>query len=152
MECGYCNSEVYVPDAVWKRLHPVRKTEEWFVCFEGKNKMQLQAARRANDLKDEKEELMQWRLKNTPKKVRTRFKSILRIFGIFFAILVVTSVIFALSGKNEKDISGIYSRYAPFLVIPFAIGIPVWFALKGSFSAQIGKGKGCKQALAMLTA
>ncbi|RKZ07291.1 hypothetical protein DRQ25_11910 [Candidatus Fermentibacteria bacterium] len=150
MECSYCNSEVYVPDAIWKRLHPVRKTEEWFVCFEGRNKIQLQAARRAIDLKDEKEELMKWRLKNTPKKVGMKFKSILRIFGIFFAIVVVTSVIFALSGKNGKDISGMYSRYAPFLIIPIAVGIPVWLALKGLFSAQIGKGKGCKQALALL--
>lgn len=150
MECGYCSSEVYVPDAVWKRLHPVRKTEEWFVCFDGKNKVQLQAARRVIDLNDEKEELMRWRLKNTPKKAGMKFKPVLHILGIFLAILVVVSVILALSGKNEKDISALYSSFAPFLIIPVAVGIPVWFALKGSFSAQIGKGKGCKQALALL--
>ena len=150
MECGYCNSEVYVPDAVWTRLHPVKKTEEWFVCFEGKNKIQLQAERRVIDLEDEKEELNKWRLKNTPKKVGMRFKSFLRIFWIFLSIVVVSSVILALSGKNEKDISEMYSRFAPFLIIPVAVGIPIWFVIRSTLSAQIGRGKGCKQALAKL--
>lgn len=150
MECGYCNSEVYVPDAVWTRLHPVKKTEEWFVCFEGKNKIQLQVERRAVDLKDEKEELVKWRLKNTPKKAGLKFKSFLRIFWIFLAIVVVSSIILVLSGKNEKDIAILYSQYGPFLVIPLSILIPLWFVFKIVFSSRIGKGKGCKQALAQL--
>ena len=150
MECGYCNSEVYVPDAIWTRLHPVKKTEEWFVCFEGKNKIQLQAERRVIDLKDEKEELGIWHLKNAPKRAGMKFKSGFRILGIFFAIVVVTSVILTLSGKNEKDISELFTRYAPFLIVPVAIGIPIWFAVRSTLSAQIGKGKGCKQALALL--
>ena len=150
MECGYCNSEVYIPDAVWARLHPVRKTEEWFVCFEGKNKIQLQAERRAVDLKNEKEELTKWRLTNTPKKAGLKIKSFLRIFWIFLAIVAVSSVILALSGKNEKDIANLYSQYGPFLVIPLSILIPLWFVFKIAFSSRIGKGRGCKQALALL--
>ncbi|MEN8208797.1 MAG: hypothetical protein ABFR50_06065, partial [Candidatus Fermentibacteria bacterium] len=150
MECGYCNSEVYVPDAVWTRLHPVRKTEEWFVCFEGKNKIQLQAARRALDLKDEKEELRIWNQKNAPRRVTMKFKSAFRVLGIFLAILVVISIILSISGKTAKDVSELYSRYAPFFIVPVAIGIPVWFAVRSTLSAKIGKGKGCKQALALL--
>lgn len=35
MTCQYCSAEVYLPDAVWKRLHPAPKIEDWFVRFEG---------------------------------------------------------------------------------------------------------------------
>lgn len=35
MSCQYCSAEVYLPDAVWRRLHPVQKVKEWFVRFEG---------------------------------------------------------------------------------------------------------------------
>lgn len=150
MECGYCNSEVYIPDAVWKRLHPVRKTEEWFVCFEGKNMKQLQVERRVRDIEEEKKELQKWRLKNAPKKARRKFRSVLTIFGVFLAVVIVTTVILDLTGGDQQNVSELYSRYAPFFIVPVAVGIPLWFVFKSMFSSQIGKGKGCKQALARL--
>lgn len=33
--CQYCGAEVYLPDAVWRRLHPVKKVQEFFVGFAG---------------------------------------------------------------------------------------------------------------------
>lgn len=33
-DCDYCSSDVYLPDEVWKRLHPVETVREWFVRFE----------------------------------------------------------------------------------------------------------------------
>ena len=150
MECGYCNSEVYVPDAIWKRLHPVRKTEEWFVCFEGRNIKQLQAERRIRDIEEEKKELRKWRLKNAPKKTRRKFRSVLRILGVFIALSIAMSVLITLTGGDQQDVSELYSRFAPFLIIPIAIGIPIWLAFKGIFSSRIGKGRECKQALARL--
>jgi len=68
--CTYCNTEVYVPDAIWQKLHPANKTVEWFVGFSGKNKVQLQAARRAKDLIEEKEFLRGWK----PGSARRRVK------------------------------------------------------------------------------
>lgn len=150
MECGYCSSEVYVPDAIWKRLHPVRKTEEWFVCFEGKNKNQLRVARRKSDLDEEKKELQKWRLKNAPKRVKKKLKTVLRIVGVFIALSVAVSVLVTLTGNEKQDFSENYSRFAPFFIVPVAVGIPVWFALKSTFSSRMGKGKECKQALAQL--
>ncbi|MCD4702148.1 MAG: hypothetical protein K8S24_09870 [Candidatus Aegiribacteria sp.] len=150
MECSYCNSEVYVPDAVWKRLHPVRKSEEWFVCFEGRNKIQLQVKRRKMDLEEEKLELQKWRVKNAPKKVKNKLKPVLRILGVFFALTIVVSILINLTGNGKEDITEIYARYAPYLIVPIAVLIPIWFVVKGMFSLQLGKGKVCKQALAQL--
>jgi hypothetical protein len=31
--CEYCETQVFIPDALWKRLHPVKKTEEWFILY-----------------------------------------------------------------------------------------------------------------------
>lgn len=150
MECGYCNSEVYVPDAIWKRLHPVRKTEEWFVCFEGKNIEQLQAERRIRDIDEEKKELRKWRLKNAPKKTRRKFRSVLRILGVFIALSIAVSVLITLTGGDQQDVSELYSRFVPFLIIPIAIGIPLWLAFKGVFSSRMGRGRECKQAITRL--
>ncbi len=150
MECLYCNSEVYVPDAIWKRLHPVRKTEEWFVCFEGKNIKQLQSERRIMDIKAEKEELIKWRLKNVPKKLKNKLRSVLRILGIFIALTMAVSVLITFAGNDKQDVSELYYRYAPIFIIPVAVGIPLWIVFKSMFSSQMGKGRECKQAMVRL--
>jgi hypothetical protein len=31
--CEYCETQVFIPDALWRRLHPVKKTTEWFVLY-----------------------------------------------------------------------------------------------------------------------
>jgi hypothetical protein len=31
--CAYCDSEIYVPDAVWRHMHPIRKRVPWYVFF-----------------------------------------------------------------------------------------------------------------------
>jgi hypothetical protein len=31
--CEYCETQVFIPDALWRRLHPVKKTEEWFILY-----------------------------------------------------------------------------------------------------------------------
>ncbi len=33
--CEYCNVDVYLPDDVWRRLHPVKTTDRWMIRFEG---------------------------------------------------------------------------------------------------------------------
>jgi uncharacterized protein (DUF983 family) len=43
--CEYCGADVYLPDAIWKRLHPVKTREHWFLCFEGLSKKALERVR-----------------------------------------------------------------------------------------------------------
>lgn len=33
-ECQYCQSNVYIPDPLWRRLHPVKQVHEWWLGFE----------------------------------------------------------------------------------------------------------------------
>jgi len=39
-KCRYCTADVYLPDDLWKRLHPVRVVREWFVRFDGETDAQ----------------------------------------------------------------------------------------------------------------
>jgi DNA-directed RNA polymerase subunit RPC12/RpoP len=34
--CEFCSADVYIPDDLWLRLHPVKKAEPWWVRFQGK--------------------------------------------------------------------------------------------------------------------
>lgn len=31
--CGHCDSDLYLPDALWRALHPVKKRGAWWVAF-----------------------------------------------------------------------------------------------------------------------
>ncbi len=150
MACGFCSSEIYVPDAVWKRLHPVRKTEEWFVIFEGKNRKQLQVERRISDIREEKEDLKKWSLKNAPKKTGRKFRPVLIVLGLFLSAVIALSLVLFLMGYDQHDVSEILSRLFPFAIVVVAVLIPVVFVFRTMFSSRIGKGKECKEAIARL--
>jgi hypothetical protein len=32
--CGYCDTDIFLPEEVWRTFHPVRKRASWFVWFE----------------------------------------------------------------------------------------------------------------------
>ncbi len=36
IKCKYCNSEIYLPDDLWLRLHPVKTMQRWYICFDEK--------------------------------------------------------------------------------------------------------------------
>jgi len=46
VKCRFCAADVYLPDDLWRRLHPVRVVREWFVRFEGETR--ANRARRAS--------------------------------------------------------------------------------------------------------
>ncbi len=35
--CEHCNSSQYLPDEVWKKLHPVSRRKEWYIYYSNKN-------------------------------------------------------------------------------------------------------------------
>lgn len=39
--CRYCGVDVFIPDALWRRLHPVKRSEKWFVQFEGPSRKEI---------------------------------------------------------------------------------------------------------------
>jgi hypothetical protein len=43
LPCQFCKTDVYLPDELWRRLHPARIAREWYVRFDGKTRAQLDA-------------------------------------------------------------------------------------------------------------
>jgi DNA-directed RNA polymerase subunit RPC12/RpoP len=33
VECKFCNTDHYVPDDIWRRMHPVRRRRPWYALF-----------------------------------------------------------------------------------------------------------------------
>jgi hypothetical protein len=44
VNCDYCKREVFIPDDIWRRLHPVKKAEPWFIEYEGPNALERRRA------------------------------------------------------------------------------------------------------------
>lgn len=38
VKCRFCEADVFLPDELWSRLHPVRTVQEWFVRFDGETR------------------------------------------------------------------------------------------------------------------
>ena len=151
MHCQYCSSEVYVPDEVWTRLHPVRVAEEWFVGLSGKNIHQLRAERRRRDEEEEKEFLEGWKIRNAPRKVRKSLKRFLPVIVLVLALAAGVTLIGALSG-GTKGVGSAWETIGPLLIVPVAVLFPIYFALRSTISGKVGKRKECKKALAALAA
>jgi LSD1 subclass zinc finger protein len=150
MKCDFCDSEVYIPDAVWLRVHPVETTKEWFVSFEGRNILQLRAERRAIDAGEEKRELLFWMLRNAPGMAWWKLRPLLSILGALLLVTVAVSLIFTFPGKHSGDFLRNLSRAAPYTLTPAAVLVPVGFVLRIMFSAKIGKRRKCKRAMTAL--
>jgi hypothetical protein len=150
MECSFCNTEVYIPDAVWKRLHPVTETEEWFAGFEGPTRKQLQAERRIRDQKEEEEELRGWKLRHAPKRTGRKLRPLFIGLGIFILVVLVISIIMTALGYPPEEVSAKMTGIFPVMIGMAAVGIPLAFVFRMMFSSKIGRGKGCKAEIARL--
>lgn len=152
MNCGYCSTDVYVPDEVWTRLHPVHKSLEWFVILDGKNIHQIRAERRRRDEREEKEFLRGWKLRNAPKRSRRKLRWLKNLFGVVLAILSVTALIGILDSGSIDGAVDAWATVVPLLIFPAAVLIPIWLVFKSVFSSRIGRGRASRQALADLAA
>ncbi len=150
LNCSYCNTEVYVPDAIWMKLHPVNKAVEWFVGFAGKNSAQLQAERRTQDLKEEKEFLRGWKVRTAPGRAGNKYRPILITLAVLAALILAAVLVLSLQGYSAKIIRKILVPYIINAVIAAAVILPVYGVLKSVFQGASGKGKQCKQAMSRL--
>lgn len=42
LACQYCGTDVFLPDEIWRRLHPVKQVQWFYASFEGKTALELQ--------------------------------------------------------------------------------------------------------------
>ncbi len=145
LKCEYCKVDVYVPDQVWTRLHPVETTAEWFVIFDGKTAKQLQVTRRRRDDKEEKKALKGWRKRPLPKSGLSFKNIVIKLVFIFAAILVVTAIGLETGGSDPQKKWETLSGLAKIMIIGAATLIPVAFAFSGMISFRFGILGKCKR-------
>ena len=101
--CQYCEIEVFIPDAVWKRLHPVKIAHHWGVRFEG-------PVSRGQETQDELADLeraITSSLANVDSRMKQSLPRRWKDLQSYF-----TSAVRAvkLSGYDEKDIDKVIQR------------------------------------------
>jgi DNA-directed RNA polymerase subunit RPC12/RpoP len=148
--CEYCKAEVYIPDPVWNRLHPVKTAEEWFINFEGKTKKQLEAERRIADQQAEKAALKGWNRAAGPVKRKRNLWPILAAAGGFLFFSAMIAGVLENAGIEESEAAARAGKFLPILIVIAAVAVPVIFVLRSLFRGKLGKGKECKEALAAL--
>ena len=148
MACSYCDSEVYIPDAIWTRLHPVKKVQEWFACFEGKTEKQLKTERRLRDKEEEEEAIKGWKVKTAPKRIRKRFAPYLIYAGGLISLSFIASVFISIA--TEKGFVDSLISFLPIIAMAAFVGIPLSVAFSAFFSPAPIEVKKCRNAMAKL--
>lgn len=148
IRCDYCGSDLYIPDAVWTRLHPAKKTLEWFLGLGGPTLKQLNAQRRLRDLEEERRELGSWKVRATPGRAIRGLAPLMPVLGMVAAIGAVLLLLHRLGGTSAR----IAESAAPVVVIVLMIAIPVWIALRTMFTGRFGPSGECRRALGELAA
>lgn len=73
--CKFCGADVYLPDAIWRRLHPVKRSQRWYVRFEGepqkKREREQDRQRRQQAAIREQDRAIMAAAAQTPKKKRS---------------------------------------------------------------------------------
>lgn len=100
--CEYCGADVYLPDDLWKRLHPVKTASDWYVRYEGKSQSQIERDR------EMAEEQARWRrdeLEFQKKQFRRRKLRPAHLwwtlFGAFIATVVIGAILPIFAGGGD---------------------------------------------------
>jgi len=124
--CQFCNADVYLPDDLWARLHPIKTTRRWYVRFDGKR----QKEREEEAEQPERVEQVRERL-STAKKTRG-FESLSRFIpfvGIGIPILIVAvTTLSALGGGSGWTAEALDTGSGRLGQVAFAINKPTSFA------------------------
>ncbi len=76
MSCRYCGSEVFLPDAIWRRLHPIKTVRWFYVRFEGltpeqRAELELQQRMQAQ-IEEERAAYEVWQRREAEREVQER--------------------------------------------------------------------------------
>lgn len=106
--CQYCNSDVYLPDDLWTRLHPVKTATTWYFRLEGLSKKQLEE----NSNRQEKiEEVRQTLQEERAAVVSERRGKAVGIFlpvgiGVAVALVVLVGTIYEAVTGDSTPVTG----------------------------------------------
>ncbi len=148
--CQFCQGQVFIPDELWSRLHPVKTKQEWFVRFEGQSQKRLNDERRRRDQQEERAEIA--RLPRAARK-GDRNKSKPNIFTILAIVLGVL-----VAGAGTIVVVGLqllgFALEEELAAVPFALGFTIALAgvllpalVPAMLGTRAGPWKASKQAM-----
>jgi hypothetical protein len=109
--CHFCQASVFLPDELWKRLHPVRTMEKWTLTYNGalKTKEDLKReADREQQRKDSRQERKQERHERQQEAMKAQKSSRARtIIGIIVLVALVGVMAFV---SFYDAIAGLFSE------------------------------------------
>jgi hypothetical protein len=147
MKCGFCGSEVFIPDAVWARLHPVRKTEEWFVLFEGRTPKQILQEQRRIDTQEQKIAIKKLR----PRRLRGlsstgRFKLTHTILASLL-LFPLTAGLMYLAGANAGEIGNVLAGMVSVAAVIGFLAVTIWGTFHMEIAYRWGYAGKCRKAM-----
>ncbi len=145
--CTHCHAEVYLPDELWRRLHPAKVSRLWYVRFEGKSswmiaREQAEKHRIAEAARAEAESLARRQQRErlqvlTAEENELRDRDVARLVsqafvsaGVAGVVLLATSV-WALVTASMSDLAQIHTSVGIALVVTSAICLIVALAMAG---------------------
>lgn len=87
VDCEFCGSNVYLPDDLWKRLHPVKTVSRWSMRFEGKSQEKLD-----NEKREEEDAARRRRDEYRKLRSKARFRGSWVFWALFAAIIFAVTV------------------------------------------------------------
>jgi hypothetical protein len=145
--CTHCHAEVYLPDELWRRLHPAKVSRLWYVRFEGKSRWMvaredaekdrliLAARAHAHALAQRKQQERQQVLAAEEAELRDR--DVARLVSQAFVSASIAGVVlfatsmWALVTASMGDLAQIHTSVGIALVVTSAICLIVALAMAG---------------------
>jgi hypothetical protein len=100
--CQFCQADVFLPDELWKRLHPAKTSETWYIRYEGPSQDQLERERQqAEQLRRQEREVLEHQSREVERK-RLKPKHLgWTAFGGFIATVVVVVMLPMFAGDGD---------------------------------------------------
>ena len=115
--CGDCGTDVYLPDDLWRRLHPVKQAERWYVEYEGpssvaRRRRQEEAGAEALCAAAERQELQLRRERLLERRTQLRRPPPRRFSFVAWALLLSILLTAAgwFAGDGEDPALGLHAR------------------------------------------
>jgi hypothetical protein len=140
VKCHYCSVDVYLPDDLWRRLHPVRVVREWFVGFEGETgaaRAQRLANERAVDRRrreDEESRRLEAANEEAALELDARIDGLTRVAyrGVIVAtVLLLLALAWSLGAAQWPDLADARQPVGIGLLAVGLIGVVVAIILAG---------------------
>jgi pSer/pThr/pTyr-binding forkhead associated (FHA) protein len=100
--CEYCGSDVYLPDDLWRRLHPVKTSSFWYIRYEGKSLAQIERERELAEAQRRREaEEQEFQASERQRRKLKPSHFLWTAFGAFIATVVLSAILPIFAGDGD---------------------------------------------------